>query len=61
VWETGQAAEKFAAMLERSWGRDGRRWAVRRETVAGLPAAVLVDAPETWPGWETVPGVIIPQ
>ena len=61
VWETPQAAEKFAAMLERSWGRDGRRWAVRRETVAGLPAAVLVDAPPAWPGWEAVPGVIIAQ
>lgn len=61
VWETPQAAEKFAAMLERSWGRDGRRWAVRRDTVAGLPAAVLVDAPATWPGWETVPGVVVPR
>ncbi|HEX9632851.1 MAG TPA: hypothetical protein VGA02_10335 [Gemmatimonadales bacterium] len=60
VWETPQAAEKFAAMLERSWGRDGRRWAVRRDTVAGLPAAVLADAPPAWPGWEALPGVIIP-
>lgn len=59
VWETGQAAEKFAAMLERTWGRDGRRWAVRRETVAGLPAVVLLDAPPAWPGWETLPGVTI--
>lgn len=61
VWETPQAAEKFAAMLERTWGSDGRRWAVRRETVAGLPAVVLVDAPPTWPGWETLPGVTIPD
>jgi len=60
VWETPQAAEKFAAMLERSWGRDGRRWAVRRDVVAGLPAAVLADAPPEWPGWEALPGVIIP-
>ncbi|MDH4351315.1 MAG: hypothetical protein OEW56_09230, partial [Gemmatimonadota bacterium] len=57
VWETAQAAEKFAAMLERTWGRDGRRWAVRRETVAGLPAVVLLDAPAAWPGWEAQPGV----
>jgi hypothetical protein len=57
VWETPQAAAKFAAMLERSWGRDGRRWAVARESVQGLPATVLIDAPETWPGWERVPAV----
>jgi hypothetical protein len=61
VWETAQAAAKFAAMLERTWGGNGRRWAVRRETVAGLPAAVLVDAPPTWPGWETLPAVAIPE
>jgi hypothetical protein len=61
VWETPQAAEKFAAMLERSWGRDARRWAVRREQVSGLAAAVLVDAPPAWPGWETLPGVTIVQ
>ena len=59
VWETPQAAEKFAAMLERSWESDGRRWAVRREPVAGLPGVVLVDAPATWPGWETLPGVMV--
>jgi hypothetical protein len=61
VWETPQAAEKFAAMLERSWDGNGRRWAVRRETVSGLPATVLVEAPPTWPGWETVPVVAIPD
>jgi len=61
VWETPQMAAKFAAMLERSWGRDGRRWAVRQESVAGLPGVVLVDAPPTWPGWETLPGVVVPQ
>jgi len=61
VWETPQSAEKFAAMLERTWDGNGRRWAVRRETVSGLPAAVLVDAPPTWPGWETVPAVAIPD
>jgi len=61
VWETPQSAEKFAAMLERTWGGDGRRWAVRREAVSGLPAAVLVDAPPTWPGWEAVPGVTVPE
>jgi hypothetical protein len=59
VWETPQSAAKFAAMLERSWGRDGRRWAVRQESVEGLPAVVLMDAPATWPGWERVPGVEI--
>jgi hypothetical protein len=48
-------------MLERSWQSDGRRWAVRREPVAGLPGVVLVDAPATWPGWETLPGVTIPN
>jgi hypothetical protein len=57
VWETEQAAYKFAAMLERTWGREGRRWAVRRELAVGLPGVVLVDAPAAWPGWETVPGV----
>jgi hypothetical protein len=57
VWETTQAATKFAAMLERSWGRDGRRWAVRRESVESLPAVVLLDAPAGWPGWETPPTV----
>lgn len=57
VWESPQAAEKFAAMLERTWGRDGRRWAVQRERVGGLPAVVLADAPPAWAGWETMPAV----
>ena len=59
VWETPQAAAKFGAMLERSWGRDGRRWAVRQESVEGLPGVVLIDAPEAWSGWERVPAVEI--
>jgi len=57
VWESPQMASKFASMLERTWGTDGRRWAVRQERVAGLPGVLLVDAPATWAGWERVPGV----
>lgn len=60
VWESPQMAEKFALMLEREWGTAGRRWAVRRGGVDALPAVVLVDAPEAWPGWETLPTVSVP-
>ncbi|MDP2483976.1 MAG: hypothetical protein Q8W45_11950 [Candidatus Palauibacterales bacterium] len=59
VWGSPQMASKFAAMLERSWGRDGRRWAVRQESVGSLPAVVLVDGPATWAGWDRLPGVQI--
>ena len=63
VWDSVQAAEKFARMVERSWPekrvQPGRRWTLRRTTVEGVPAVVLVDAPVGWSGWETVPAVAV--
>lgn len=61
VWDSEQAAEKFARMLERSWperrARPGRRSAVERVSVDGIPGVRLVDAPEGWAGWAAIPQV----
>lgn len=62
VWDTPVAAEKFAAMLERSWGKrsgPGRRWSVERQALAGRPAVRLMDAPDGWPGWRLPPAVVV--
>jgi hypothetical protein len=60
VWDSPAAAEKFASMLERYWGRrarEGARWRVDRQPVGPLPGVRLVDAPVDWPGWAALPGV----
>jgi hypothetical protein len=62
VWDTPVAAEKFAAMLERSWGKRsgaGRRWSVERQALEGRPAVRLLDGPDGWAGWGEPPAVEI--
>lgn len=62
VWDDGPAAEKFAAVLGRSWGArgaPGRRWAVEQETIAGRPIVRLIDAPDAWAGWRRPPAVVL--
>lgn len=60
VWDRDRAAERFAQLLEREWpkrARPGRRHRVELTRVDTLPAVNLVDAPDEWDGWESVPGV----
>jgi len=62
VWDDEQAARKFAAVLEREWptrGREGREHVIRRDTVGGMPAVLLVDAPGGWMGLERPPQVMV--
>jgi hypothetical protein len=63
VWDDAAAAGRFAAGLQRAWGKrrpDGRRARrseVRQLTIAGRPVVRLVDAPATWAGWRALPTV----
>jgi hypothetical protein len=60
VWDDEQAARKFAAVLEREWperARPGRSHVIRRSSVGSVPAVVLVDAPDGWPGLARIPAV----
>lgn len=60
VWDDATKAAKFAAVLRREWPdrlRPGRRHVIQETTVAAIPAVVLVDAPQDWPGLTTVPTV----
>ena len=62
VWDSPAAADKFAGMLQRHWptrAQPGRRWRVDRLEVDGRPAVRLVDAPDGWVGWATIPDVVI--
>ncbi len=60
VWDTEAAANRFRTILEREWvkhPRPGRRFTVERLPVNDHPGVRLVDAPGTWEGWGSVPGV----
>jgi hypothetical protein len=63
VWDDAAAASRFAAGLERAWGkrraagRPARRWEIRQLTVGGRPVVRLVDAPSSWTGWNNLPTV----
>ena len=60
MWDTEQAARKFAAVLERHLpARPGRQAVVRRDTVGTLPAVLLVHAPAGWPGLTRAPRVVV--
>jgi hypothetical protein len=62
VWDSEKAARRFAMVMEREWGkrsRDGRRHSVNLSEIGGLPAVVLVDAPQSWEGWRAIPRVRI--
>jgi len=54
VWDSPQAATRFAGLLERQWRRHehaGRRAVIGQSVVGGHPGVRLVDAPTNWPGW----------
>lgn len=58
VWDSGQAARRFATLLEREWGseaKSGRRRSVERTEIDGYPAVSLIDAPASWGGWDDPP------
>ena len=60
VWDDETAASRFAGVLKREWGRRaavGRRYAIERTYVGGVPGVRLIDAPDTWWGWERTPRV----
>ncbi|UCF41339.1 MAG: hypothetical protein JSW43_03130 [Gemmatimonadota bacterium] len=60
VWDTGQAADRFASVLERGWAtrtRPGRRHVVDRHALGGHAAVRLIDAPSAWQGWDDPPAV----
>ncbi len=58
VWDDERAADRFAMLLTRVWeerARPDRRGVVERMTIDDRPGVRLVDAPETWLGWKTLP------
>lgn len=69
VWDTPGARDRFVRGLIRAWAgkqsrdgggggvRRGRRSSIVAVTVDGLPGARLVDAPEGWKGWKSLPEV----
>ena len=73
VWDDARAADRFAAGLERAWGKrrpdakglpDGRgqkarRSEIKRLEVDGRPGVRLVDAPADWRGWKRLPQVSV--
>jgi hypothetical protein len=62
VWDSPEAAHRFAGTLERHWrtrAGAGRRWTVDRQDVGEMPGVRLVDAAENWAGWERLPGAVI--
>ena len=60
VWDDETAASRFAGALKREWSRRataGRRYTIERTYVGGSPGVRLIDAPDTWWGWERTPRV----
>jgi len=65
VWDDGTAAARFAAGLQRAWGKrrpDGRTGGARRSeikqlAIEGRSVVRLVDAPNDWQGWRALPVV----
>ena len=60
AWDTAKAADRFATLLDRNWPKHdttGRVAILVREPVGGRPGVRLVDAPESWNGWDTMPRV----
>lgn len=63
VWDDAAAAARFTAGLQRAWakrragGPAGRRAELKQLTIQGRPVVRLVDAPNDWKGWRTLPTV----
>jgi len=64
VWDDAAARDRFAWTLTSAWaarraGTAARRYRVDALTIDGRPGVRLVDAPPTWAGWKSLPGVRI--
>ena len=60
LWDTQEAGQRFAQLLEREWSgkeRPGRRVQITADTVDARAAVRLVDAPPGWAGWRKLPEV----
>ncbi|HEY3219678.1 MAG TPA: hypothetical protein VGJ80_03020 [Gemmatimonadales bacterium] len=63
VWDDAAAAARFMGGLQRAWakrrsdGRTARRSEIRQLTIQGRPVVRLVDAPNDWKGWRSIPTV----
>lgn len=63
VWDTPAARDRFLRGLTRLWSgrpgnaRDGRHSTIQAVSIDGLPGVRLVEAPDGWSGWKTVPEV----
>ena len=60
VWDSPQASRRFATVLDREWvslTRPGRRRSVSRTELGERPAVLVLDAPESWGGWNSPPRV----
>jgi hypothetical protein len=61
VWDDEEEASEFAAGLEHAWRRRevrraGRRADIARVDLDGRAGVRLIDAPDDWSGWRSVPG-----
>jgi len=62
VWDTDAAARRFNLTLQREWRSDsGRRSDVEQLTLGDRAAVRLVDAPEAWSRWGSLPEVELVQ
>ena len=62
AWVSDQAADGFAALLNRDWpshAGSGRQTKVDREALHGHPVVRLVDAPAAWAGWRAMPAATV--
>jgi hypothetical protein len=64
VWDDTAARDRFTRALTSAWaarraGNTARRYRIDALTIDGRPGARLVDAPRTWIGWKSLPGVSI--
>ena len=60
VWDTENAAHRFATLLTREWpkrARPSRKYTIEQLPVGSHPGVRLVDAPPGWKGWAALPGV----
>ena len=63
VWDDAPAATRFTSGLQRAWatrrpdGRTARRSDIKQLTIQGRPVVRLVDAPNDWKGWSSLPTV----
>lgn len=60
LWDTQEAGQRFARLLEREWSaraRPDRRAQVTEGLVGARAAVRFVDAPPGWAGWRKLPEV----